>query len=1112
MKLAEEYRAALGETALDAMIRRLVTDDQWLPSELHSQLLSLPWADVLTTNWDTLLERTSLDDPDRSYDVVRTVSDIARTRAPRIVKLHGSLPSHKPFIFTAEDFRTYPRRFSAFINLAQQVLLENELCLVGFSGDDPNFLQWAGWVRDQLGENARRIRLVGDLRLSSSQRQVLEQRNIYPIDLSPLVVGLERDEAHQRATEIFINELWAGEPKPAHSWNRTRLANEPPLNATPTEIIEQLVQSWTEDHKCYPGWVIAPAHHREFLDFETGVWSRHMRQALPQVNDRLRALACYELVWRYEVALQPLDSFLFDIVGSTLESGCGNLSKRQLVEVADFLAAQARHFQDEVKCRKWLGYLAGLGDPEADLRHRYHEALIAKRELNFVKLAEILPDLNGDDPVWKLRAASLYCDLQENELAARMIMDALGEIRGRRSHHRSSIWLLSREAWASWLWYSAKSVLPEKKLQTSSDRWSLRYHETDCDPWSYLSDIDKEIVKRVKRAVQSKSKIEPKFDAGSYVDHSQTVWFGDVSPAVPIYKLVRMAETVGIPREIKNSGLLGDRVGQLVEAYSDAFEPHIAWLAIEHIWERNKGLIDLVFDRVGVAHLSQDAVNTIIARLRAAIDYALDKLASGADEWLQPVAKYVELISRLVIRQEPDRAKELFLWGASLSRHRGLSHWTLANSLGRLLTRSLEAIPSNARSGIAVETLRFPLPSEHRVRGPEYEWPEPSLELSREDFTHRGLGWENRIRELINSVGADHELSRMRAVLRLSQLEEAGVLTEDERRMVADAVWGRIGAEGLPQGKGIFPHVFLMLPEPSPGISSDAFRKAVVEPVIGGAISAERLIAIEGAHSVKFGRPFRLSPQDALAVFKRCLKWSPPQVKSGFDRLSDDNRNGAAIIKAMGGCLTTAVIPYLVPASLDQPDVEEWVRKVEGEEVPTLLATVPHIPRLFPQHVEWATRILRKKLVSRHEPTVLSALNAIFQFVKIQDSGQGELPHILCSDVIGLCAARREPGLYHSLATARVLLERDLLTEDDKERLHDALDVLSVDLDYVRWNRSDPRTKVLSLLRASCFQLAALFKAKGVETDVVNGWLEAAARDPFPEVRFATLVTAEEMS
>ena len=70
---------------------------------------------------------------------------------PRIAKLHGSFPSNRPFIFTEEDYRTYPRRFAAFVNLVQQSMMENVFCLLGFSGDDPNFLYWTGWVRDHLG-------------------------------------------------------------------------------------------------------------------------------------------------------------------------------------------------------------------------------------------------------------------------------------------------------------------------------------------------------------------------------------------------------------------------------------------------------------------------------------------------------------------------------------------------------------------------------------------------------------------------------------------------------------------------------------------------------------------------------------------------------------------------------------------------------------------------------------------------------------------------------------------------------------------------------------------------------------------------------------------------
>jgi hypothetical protein len=161
LRLAEEFRAMLGQATLDDFIRHHVPDASWEPGDLHEKLLHLPWADVLTTNWDTLLERTSPKIGDITYETVFAAADIARAKRPRIVKLHGTLPSG-PFIFAEEDYRTYPTRHAAFVNLARQIFLENELCLLGFSGNDPNFLQWSGWVRDHLGGGARRMPLIAD--------------------------------------------------------------------------------------------------------------------------------------------------------------------------------------------------------------------------------------------------------------------------------------------------------------------------------------------------------------------------------------------------------------------------------------------------------------------------------------------------------------------------------------------------------------------------------------------------------------------------------------------------------------------------------------------------------------------------------------------------------------------------------------------------------------------------------------------------------------------------------------------------------------------------------------------------------------------------------------
>jgi len=63
-------------------------------------------------------------------------------------------------------------------------MMETVFLLIGFSGDDPNFLHWSGWVRDNMGESAPRIYLAGYLNLSTHKHRMLEARNVIPIDLS----------------------------------------------------------------------------------------------------------------------------------------------------------------------------------------------------------------------------------------------------------------------------------------------------------------------------------------------------------------------------------------------------------------------------------------------------------------------------------------------------------------------------------------------------------------------------------------------------------------------------------------------------------------------------------------------------------------------------------------------------------------------------------------------------------------------------------------------------------------------------------------------------------------------------------------------------------------
>ena len=208
LTLAQKYEVTFDRQALDKLIEINIADKDYIPSELHKNLLELSWNDVFTTNYDTLLERTTeLIVARKNYKIVYSQDDLPGSVRPRIVKLHGTIEHSCHYIITEEDYRTYPYKYAPFVNTVQQSMLETRLCLIGFSGTDPNFLNWLGWLRDNMGDNCPTIYLCGLFdNLGIAERKMLEQRNINILDLSILLDGTETNR-HYTALKKFIDLL-----------------------------------------------------------------------------------------------------------------------------------------------------------------------------------------------------------------------------------------------------------------------------------------------------------------------------------------------------------------------------------------------------------------------------------------------------------------------------------------------------------------------------------------------------------------------------------------------------------------------------------------------------------------------------------------------------------------------------------------------------------------------------------------------------------------------------------------------------------------------------------------------------------------------------------------
>ncbi|MGC5883216.1 SIR2 family NAD-dependent protein deacylase, partial [Ralstonia pseudosolanacearum] len=795
LRVAEEYRAYFGQGALNDRIRNEIDDKAWRAGPLYEALLTLPWSEVLTTNWDSLLERAADEIHSPYYTTVTKTSDLAWAPSPRIVKLHGTIGVTDTFIAAQEDYRTYPERFAPFVNMARQVFIENELCLLGFSGDDPNFLQWAGWVRDHLANHARRIYLVGALNLSAARRKQLESVNIAPVDLFPAVAHIsDPDLRHQEAISQFLQEMRNTEGariKP-HDWQPTslhgdwvnheehaRIYRDPEYGAR--RLAGQL-ETLREDRKSYPGWVLCPSSLRGQLANQVNTPFPDPKNLAALAPDD-RASLLYEIAWRHSTALEYIRPWLADALFEVAQQDqpCG-ISERQQAEIALALLNNTRWLlpddegQQQAVDQRVHALIAILEKhslylPDSAAEVAYHRALSAREQLDYDGLAELVEKISGEDPVWKLRKAALLMDLGRAEEAAKLFALAYGNLRENHRRDRQSIPIMSRLLWAHWLMEAERSSSWQRRSEELPPFVESNYRKWQCDPWSWLDSLDAAVEKRREQYIKRRNPIEPQFAPGHYRDRSDESSNGnDISDFLLLDGLSRIC---GIPLRMESRvasvGLLADRAAHIVLHGGVGDELLDLGLAIRSASSEDSSAVKDVFGRVNVACFAQRTVDILVSRLLSAIKYwqrERNKAVDGRDS-LSRLRVFMEVLARLVVRVSPAQAKDIFVLAASLGEQPELQDMWLRAALDSLLTNSLTSMSESEQTNVLAVALKFPLAQE--IGGNNtHRWPNPVVEHPGERVVSSVV--DERISQLIGIVRGAVGASRAAPLLRLLPL------------------------------------------------------------------------------------------------------------------------------------------------------------------------------------------------------------------------------------------------------------------------------------------------------------------------------------------------------
>lgn len=446
--------------------------------------MTLQWCEVFTTNYDTLLERASEDIVDHAHYVVACREDIPQSKIlnrRRIVKLHGSFPSQRPFIFTEEDYRRYPDQFAPFVNLVRQSILENVFCLIGFSGDDPNFLHWIGWVRDVLDQHALPIYLFLGSAPTLGQQKLLEARRVTPVVL-PILEGVEESDYASRYSEL-IRIL--KEPIDANQKSWGEFQNIASISTTPPTTIEEkfnhILNSYLGLQKArnsYPEWFIAPRDvRRKFSssvrDISWDLHSKELQDHILKVTPHIGIAIIADYAWHNEVILQCFDDKLADFSIRLLTATEGSSYKNSISEqkkLQDFSINSQYSFNE-----KWKEVAVSLvrwarQELRQDEYDSLHKKLLNKfpndLHLNDELIHEnvLLALYRGDRDVaqsilmnWEIRSPDGYMYVRKGmllgevgDVSAGLTTSLVGlkKIRKNQRSRTSSVRYLSQEAWA----------------------------------------------------------------------------------------------------------------------------------------------------------------------------------------------------------------------------------------------------------------------------------------------------------------------------------------------------------------------------------------------------------------------------------------------------------------------------------------------------------------------------------------------------------------------------------------------------------------------------------------------------------------------------------------
>lgn len=765
LRLAQEVEITVGRPKLENILKEAVPDEDYGPSEVYTKLMELPWRDVFTTNYDTLLERAADKVSKRRYNVVLNQEDLVNSNdAPRILKLHGSFPSHRPFIITEEDYRTYPIKFAAMVNTVQQALLENVFCMIGFSCEDPNFLSWIGWIHDNLGKSSsQKIYMISIEHISEAKQKLLFDKNIIVVDLQELY---PEKEIPERLKSFFENlrKLIEEKDKKDQWFDLSEIA------ISAENSFEEKTKKLKVLNNSYPGWIFLPWKMKykvnrvlEKLDDKWDFFTK--KEKLEDISFSMQIEYMYEYVKFLNIVGRPIileraEKF-WDILENSKEKEEKTEYKIQYIYLQ--LLRAYRELAD------WEKYdLCRAKILESTLKYEEKQFLYSNdwwmkmyrfKDVNLIDLLNKW-DLAQGDLYWPIIKSSMYAIAGEKVKGEQILGEILPKIRQQLGKNSKDEYLCSiEECTVSLLnfmrqgdWQVNLDAEMEACIQTGDVNWWRENEE-------YCSHLNEKEDKKPETSVQTNYDLSITYTSHMGRCNSKIYYALDY---------LRFLEQTGHPFRIQM--VTNTKGFQRVIETLYLYYPH--WCLIQILIAQNEKELDMLFGRNKLSGMTQEEVDNCIQEYIKALDLVSKNIKPENANWSTSVydnsAKILpQIISRLCYKCSIEILDQILDYMLILCSSNVRDNF---KGINKILEGVCHAYTEKEQGERIEKILRFPMKTNERRT---YYDPVNYLKRPKEKYKINDALYNNiiiQIRQLMEIGTAQEKADALQRLIILAQL------------------------------------------------------------------------------------------------------------------------------------------------------------------------------------------------------------------------------------------------------------------------------------------------------------------------------------------------------